>query len=749
MKRLLVLISAAVVLGVILGGFTLVGHTATTKAAGPFTISMVSYPGEPASGVTGSTTIVDTGTGAVLGIATANGIAGFTQAIPSVPPEPTNVAVLYFSAKYCVPSALVAILVYHPTQADQNIFLTDGVQLGALDGSTVVIKADNSGIYPDPPGAASILSAELANLTHFDSSTLITDPSGAHAFRKADVNHLACGNADGTPIVDIWAGVGGLRTGVPGPASTLDTLNPIPGDNNGDTVVDSGDASLSIDMVQDAGGTWCNPIDATGTETVPSDYTVAVCLTSAGPGNEPNAFGFELHYNPQLNACQAQGANCSSPNLDCNPDANTGASTSSTPSLGNVGYDCSGVGAAPPTCDAGKAYLGCFTTGTPTLNVGNTVSAPIAVVNLHALAVGVDNLTLENVSVTSTNFGGDLVDCPGPPGFCFGATDNKELPAPTATFTPTNTPLPATNTPTATPVPAGVRMEKVAPNGSSNPALANLWLMKGPCTPANALLGKGCLELDEWIYAIADVDDPNDADDLPEGLGAWENQIRFDHKFISLTKVPDTTWLFSNGRWGGPVVPNPTPGGPDLVSACYITILSEDNILEGCVSKDDPNTAGIQTGPQGQGLIERIYIVPNINDLVYRSDFRPTKDNGILTDIVDDNCEVTDIYGEQIPGTLPGQLTTVCGDAHITIRMLECDLNLDCQVNVTDDQMEAFRYGSHLGLQLYDRWYDMEPKWSDDDIDIKDLQFCFGRNYSTCENPIPDDQATPVAPHDP
>jgi hypothetical protein len=68
---------------------------------------------------------------------------------------------------------------------------------------------------------------------------------------------------------------------------------------------------------------------------------------------------------------------------------------------------------------------------------------------------------------------------------------------------------------------------------------------------------------------------------------------------------------------------------------------------------------------------------------------------------------------------------------------------------VTDDQAEAFRYGSQLGMQSYDRWYDLEPALADDDIDIKDLQFCFGRNYSTCDNPIPNDQAVPASPIDP
>jgi hypothetical protein len=259
-----------------------------------------------------------------------------------------------------------------------------------------------------------------------------------------------------------------------------------------------------------------------------------------------------------------------------------------------------------------------------------------------------------------------------------------------------------------------------------SPAFANLFLMKAGCVVPEE--GKGCLVIDLSIFAVADLDNPNDSDEDPEGLGAWEDQKRFDHKFISLTPVPDNTWLQSGGR----------------IANCTMMVLTEDSILEGCVTKDDPLVEGQQPGPQGGGLVERIYVMPQLNDLIYRSDFRPTKDNGIVTDIVDDNCEVTDTQGEQIQGTLPGQLTTVCSDVHITIRMLQGDIDLDCDVDVVDDQALAFRFGSRLGLQLYDRWFDLEPKYSDDDIDIKDLQFVFGRNYSTCQAPIPDDQACPV-----
>ncbi len=161
------------------------------------------------------------------------------------------------------------------------------------------------------------------------------------------------------------------------------------------------------------------------------------------------------------------------------------------------------------------------------------------------------------------------------------------------------------------------------------------------------------------------------------------------------------------------------------------------------MTKDDPNNPG-RLGPEGDGVVEQIYIGLNMTNIMTTANFRPTKDNGIQTVIDDHNCEVTDTQGEQIPGTLPGQLTTVCAPAYVTIRMLEGDLNLDCKVDVQDDQAIAFLYGATQGMAMYQSWYDLEPKWTDGDIDIKDLQFVFGRNYSSCANPSPNDQAIPI-----
>jgi len=302
---------------------------------------------------------------------------------------------------------------------------------------------------------------------------------------------------------------------------------------------------------------------------------------------------------------------------------------------------------------------------------------------------------------------------------------------PTATLTPTSSSTPGTPPP---PSPTGVSMMKDAQvNVPGVQDTANLWVMKSCVDPTK---GEGCLEIDEVISGIADVCNSNDIGcTVPEGLGAWEHEIFWDKQFVSISTTPDNTWLTSGGR----VFP---PNG------CFVTIVNESDLLEVCVTKDtNPPTGAV--GPEGAGVVERITITPNVQNLMQAYNMRPTKDNGIVTTIADKDCEVTDTQGEQIPGTLPGQLTAVCSNATITIRMLEGDLNLDCKVDVKDDQAEAFRYGSTTGLQLYDQWYDLEPASADGDIDIKDLQFVFGRNYSTCENPIPNDQAVPVPPIDP
>jgi hypothetical protein len=226
------------------------------------------------------------------------------------------------------------------------------------------------------------------------------------------------------------------------------------------------DIHLEIDMdVTD--GNPCNPVDTTRNVTSGQTYTVAICLTSAGTGEAPAAFQFNMLYDDTLNTC-VPSANT---NLDSNPDANTGVTTFTTPSLGASGWDCTGAGFSPPSCDTdvatgpnhGNAFLGCFQgAGTPTLPAGDTISAPIAEVTFTAGAsVGDDTMSLTNISAADvlTN---SIIDCSGL-GQCFaGDAFVNETPTPTVgaatdtptatnTPTPTNTTVPATSTFTPTP----------------------------------------------------------------------------------------------------------------------------------------------------------------------------------------------------------------------------------------------------------------------------------------------------------
>jgi hypothetical protein len=260
----------------------------------------------------------------------------------------------------------------------------------------------------------------------------------------------------------------------------------------------------------------------------------------------------------------------------------------------------------------------------------------------------------------------------------------------------------------------------VDPSTPGVDSLANLWLCEGgTCT----LNGEGELVIEEWVF---------NADD-PDGLGAYEFQLKFDHKIFDIV-IEDAGFLGSTGR----------------TVDCTMTIIGENDIRFGCVSSSldfpvpDP-------GPLGSGVLALIHVTPEA-DLKYR--LTPGQDNGLVRTILDENCELADVYGDPLadsqgnllPGILSGGLVAVCTDASITVRILEADLNLDCGVDIIDDQMIAYRYGAGFGNTLYDPWYDLEPALKDFDIDIKDIQKVFGRNGSTCQEPIPDQSPSPPPP---
>jgi len=298
-----------------------------------------------------------------------------------------------------------------------------------------------------------------------------------------------------------------------------------------------------------------------------------------------------------------------------------------------------------------------------------------------------------------------------------------------------------------------------------DPGQANIWLCKdwsadgvdndGDSTIDNEAAtctgpGEGSLEIIEQGRNIIDLDSPNDDDDddgypvdqaycdanplhcppevsalidhdggeLPEGFGAFEFQVKYDHKTFDIS---------IESLIGG---------------VCTMTILTENDIRFGCVSFA-PGFVG-QNGP-GPFAIAKITVSPD-PDLFIR--LKPGKDNGVVKTLLDENCEFADVLGDPMAGTAPGGLlkNEFCGDATLTVRYLEGDLNADCEVGLLDTQAEAFRYGAFFGSLWYGPFYDLEPPLGDFDIDIKDLQFVAGRFGSTCQNPVPDQPPTGPPP---
>ena len=267
----------------------------------------------------------------------------------------------------------------------------------------------------------------------------------------------------------------------------------------------------------------------------------------------------------------------------------------------------------------------------------------------------------------------------------------------------------------STVIPA-VEMDKdVDPSTPGVDSLANLWLCEGTTCTLN---GEGELVIEEWVFSAND----------PDGLGAYEFQLKFDHKIFDIV-IEDAGFLGSTGR----------------TVDCTMTIITENDIRFGCLS------SGSMPGPTGNGVLAFIHVTPEA-DLKYR--LTPGQENGLVRTLLDENCELTDVYGDPLadsqgnllPGILSGGLVAVCTDATITVRILEADLNLDCEVDIVDDQMIAYRYGAVFGNGPYEPWYDLEPALKDFDIDIKDIQKVFGRNGSTCQAPIPEQSPMPAPP---
>jgi len=260
--------------------------------------------------------------------------------------------------------------------------------------------------------------------------------------------------------------------------------------------------------------------------------------------------------------------------------------------------------------------------------------------------------------------------------------------------------------------------EGAGSNVDLNVPKANLFLCyTGPCAGP----GEGDLKVVEKVINV--TTDDFDGNTVADGLGAYEFQVEYDNLVIQ--SVNPTDIVFSATGVG-------VARGP---ADCSMSLVLENLVRFGCVTK------GQVAGPTGSFDLAQLDLIP-APDVV--KDTFPGNDNGVPTVIKDNACELVDIFGHPVLNSVPGGLVPVCGDLAVTVRILEGDLNLDCKVDVTDEMAIAWRYGAVFGSNYYSKWYDLEPRTHDLDIDIKDLQKVFGRDGSTCQKPIP--AQTPVTP---
>jgi hypothetical protein len=200
------------------------------------------------------------------------------------------------------------------------------------------------------------------------------------------------------------------------------------------------------------------------------------------------------------------------------------------------------------------------------------------------------------------------------------------------------------------------------------------------------------------------------------GLGSFELDVSFDPNTIAMN-IEEGDFLKSTGR----------------ATSCSITAVMETNVRYGCTSSGD------QPGAWGGGVLARftIYPAPGLQ-------LRPTIGNGRLV-VIDNLRSGTALYDVEQHFIPIGQIL----DAIIAVLALDGDLNQDCRVDIIDEQLISKSYGSFLGSLLYSFMYDVEPAPNGDwDVDIKDLQFVFGRDGNNCltPQPTPPITVTPIVP---
>jgi hypothetical protein len=259
-------------------------------------------------------------------------------------------------------------------------------------------------------------------------------------------------------------------------------------------------------------------------------------------------------------------------------------------------------------------------------------------------------------------------------------------------------------------------MQKCAPGtgGASTTDcqnLGNVWLTRqgAKIPPLNCITGSvpkgGSLEevLDQGITSP----DPKGLTEF-QLLGAFEFELNFDETKICVE----------------------LKAGPEFEAegTCLIEDIVTKNTLEG-VARIGCFTVkkGHDIDPLSPLAIINVRPQPDVYSTV-----KPNQDNGQTVQINNVGCDISDEQGHAI-----GLFS--CEDADLTFRYLEGDVEPDCVIDALDAQAIAFRWGAQKGSTFYREFMNLEPSGTqaDNDIDINDLQFVFGRFNSTCQAPHP------------
>ncbi len=243
------------------------------------------------------------------------------------------------------------------------------------------------------------------------------------------------------------------------------------------------------------------------------------------------------------------------------------------------------------------------------------------------------------------------------------------------------------------------------------PALQNVWLTRqdpGKIPPANCLSGTDIGGLTEQLSQTITSSDPK-SPSVAQQIAAFEFEVHYDSTKVCVALTTGAVWSAA----GATCIIEDSASKPQLEGVARI----------GCV------TTGKGLNINDLAALAQIDVRPQPD--VY-SQAKPNQDNGVVVQIRNVNCDVSDEQGQAIP-------IFSCDDADITFRYLEGDVEPDCVIDATDAQAIAFRWGVSKGSLIYKDFMNLEPssQQADNDIDINDLQFVYGRFGSTCEDPHP------------